>query len=207
MLILLVCCLTMPHVVAANNSDNAVAARQVVERFCHAELIADDIKLREQLVLLSRQHKAELQKQKGPISAIVLDWGADPLYVVSSCHVVKVVTSDPSGTATVTYKRLARQYATGELLPTGGRVAGFPPKIIPDYKETDTVQLKLVRRRDRWWVLDPPLPRVAKDTLIKNYENSTMCVDRSWLAQATEYQKKMCREQEENLRILRSLSN
>jgi hypothetical protein len=72
------------------------------------------------------------------------------LYVVGSYQVRDVKVEQGRGTATVVYKRLARQ-----------EEASDSPKIIPDYKEVDAVELKLVKRGDRWWVFDPPLPRVT----------------------------------------------
>jgi hypothetical protein len=171
-------------------------ARRVVEQFCQAEFDGDDLPLREKFIMLSPKRESKLSKGKYPLKPLVFQWNWDSAYVVSSYQVRDVTVKEADGTATVVYTRLARQ-----------EEASAAPKMIPDYKEVDVVQLKLVQNGERWWILDPPLPRVSKAVLIKNHEGNKICFDPSWIHQASDAQKGLCHKQQQNLETLKALPN
>jgi hypothetical protein len=191
---------------AESGADRVSAAKRIAEQFCLAEFEGDDLSRRENLIRFSPEREAELKKKKAPIAPIVLNWRADALFVVASCRVESIEVHDRGAVATIVYRRLARQYDVGEQLPLNMTV-GYLPKLVPDYKENDAVRVNLVDDGKRWWVVDPPLPRVSKDVLIKGYENSKICFDVNWIAQASEEQRQVCTEQQEILKELRALPN
>jgi hypothetical protein len=187
-------CLLIPAPCAAGDGANEIqAAKQVAEDFLKAEFEGNAFDKRINLIRFSPTREAKEIKAKTPLKPHVFIWDWDPLYVVTSYQITGVTVRDSRAVVTVIYSRLA------DRAKPGG-------KIIPDSKERDLVKLKLIRDGERWWVLDPHLPRISRDVLIACYENDLASFDDKWLSKASEEQKHIYRQKQEMLKILKRLS-
>ena len=165
--------------VLTGKGNTVQAARETVEAFCRNEFEGSEPETRERLVRFSPEVEAEFQKREHPwLSKHVT---IPPLVVVSAYEVKDVRVDGNLASAVVAYRRLARtenQYRN---------------PYISDKKDNDLVTLTLVFDegwrpsdrsvpfatvawnfvfiRDQWRVLDPPVPRISKQTLLEYYES------------------------------------
>ena len=80
-------------------------------------------------------------------------------------------------------------------------------RIIPEYVQRDIVQYILTHRNGRWWILDPPLPRVSTDKMITYYEAVIDSHGSDYLTRPglSEAQRQNFRKLQDDLEILRGL--
>jgi len=197
--IILIVCFVLglfSYVTAENELANLDSAREVVEKFCRAEFMGvQDIRL--DIAKYSRKQML-LEKKRDPESrGMVKFWDNDPLFVVASYQITDVSVKENHAIATIVYKRLARTCGDGVL----------KRKLIPDRKSHDIVKLHLIYNESRWWVLNPPIPRVSLEAIIEYHKNYHKIMGDDWLRRPgiSESQKQYYRKLQENLEILNSL--
>ncbi len=141
--------------------------RTLVEEYCNAEFKgAQDIRIK--VAKLSPKRAAsekEAAPERGDKAGKVINFSSDPLVVVDSYVIRDVRVSKDTAEATVAYRRLAS---------TDG-IAG--KKYVVDRKSSDVVKLSLSFDGSRWWIDDPPLPRVSKWALIEYSERIISSMD------------------------------
>jgi hypothetical protein len=84
-----------------------------------------------------------------------VDFSNDPFIVVDSYQIKSVTLAEGHAEATVVYKRLANCDVTEKR------------KYVVDRNSRDTIKLSLDYDGARWWIVDPPLPRVSKWAIIE----------------------------------------
>lgn len=170
--------------------------RTLVEEYCEAEFKgAQDIRMK--VVKLNPKREESERKaapERGDRAGKVINFYSDPLVVVDSYAVRDVKVSRNTAEATVTYRRLAG---------TNG-ISGR--KYTIDRKSSDVVKLSLQSDGTRWWISDPPLPRVSKWALIEYSERIISSMDSLIKAgKASDGQRKYYLSNKDIVVFLRSL--
>lgn len=170
--------------------------RLLAEEFCEAEFNgAQDMRMKVAKFTLKNpadEKKGDPDKveKAGPI----INFYSDPLVVVDSYHIRGFTSSNNRAEVTVMYKRLAN---------SEGAVGG---KYAIDRKNQDSVTLALDYDGSRWWIMDPPLPRVSKWALIEYSERIISSMeDLIRTGKASEGQKKFYVNNKSIVIFLRSL--
>ncbi len=147
--------------VLTGNESPAQAVRQAVETYCKLEFEGGWMEDRWEVTKFSNKRKAE-RKIGGPADASVFTLQNHyPFIVIASYDIREVrVLSPTHATAQVAYRRLAySESATGREW-----------HLIAEPAHDETVTLNLVFDKKKWWVLDPPAPRISKQRLLEHYE-------------------------------------
>ena len=143
---------------AANSK--TLQARNTVEYFCKIEFEGDREPKRVNVIHYSDKMAAIRQKTRDPLPLYSIFFDQDPLFVVASYKILGVQVRGNHATAKIEYRRIAR--SIGIIQDTWHLIAEPP--------HDDTVTLNLVFKKNQWWVIDPPPPRVSKEALIRYYE-------------------------------------
>lgn len=170
--------------------------KKLVQEYCEAEFKgAQDIRMK--IVKLSPQKAAGEQEktpERGDKAGKVINFYSDPLVVVDSYVIRGVEISKDTAEATVAYRRLAGSDG----------IAG--KKYVVDRKSSDIVKLSLSFDGSRWWINDPPLPRVSKWALIEYSERIISSMDSLIkTGKASDGQKKYYQSNKDIVVFLRSL--
>ena len=146
--------------VLANNEEMVNAVHQTVESYCKIEFDGAWVPDRWSIIKFSPKRKAE-RKFSEILDSAVFQLEHYPFIVVTSYDIRDVHLFSPvRATALVAYSRVAHS----ESEPVRGW------HLVEDHKENDLVNLDLVFEKNKWYVLDPPLPRISRDWLINYYE-------------------------------------
>jgi hypothetical protein len=184
------------HVFAANELASQDSPRELAEKFCRAEFTGvEDIRL--DIAKYSRKQMLWEKKRDPEFRGMAKFWDNDPLFVVASYQITDVSVKKNHAIATIVYKRLARTEGDGVLRR----------KLIPDSLGHEIIQLDLIYNGSKWWVLDPPIPRVSLEAIIAYHKGYLNIMGENWLGRSdiSEGQKQYYRKLQENLRILESL--
>jgi hypothetical protein len=183
--------------VNASDPESENDIRKVVSSYCEADFTGvKDIRIDLAKFSLGRDSK---EKRTDPLfGGRVVYWEGDPLFVVDSYRIVEVNVLDQRATAEVEYRRLARTKGIGDQ----------KRKIVPDYVEHEMVRINLAYEGSRWWILDPPLPRIGINAIVDYYERILSGFGASWLNRRdiSKKQKQLYRKLRDDLRILNSFS-
>ena len=152
------------------DSGAAWSVYQAVEIFCQIEFEGDQESRRYETIWYSEKEVTRRKKQRFPLPVHSFAAGSDPLFVVASYQITEVQPQGKHATAKVRYKRLVRTEDWGSLAR----------RIIPEKNDNDLVTLNLIFENSRWWVLDPPPPRVSKQVLIEYYEGQVKDNSSMW---------------------------
>lgn len=150
---------------AVVNTTGSEGVKAIVDVYLRVEYEVDPVYNREQIVKFTSRRRDYLESKTEPglgIYDIYINSG-DPIFVVDSYEIVKVDVKGKRATATVSYNRLAR------IINGMGTISSA---LLLDKKGNDLVTLNLVFEKNQWWVLDPPPPRISKEVLIRNYEET-----------------------------------
>jgi len=197
-IILVVCSVLslLSDVIDANELADPYSAREVAEKFCRAEFMGtEDIRL--DIAKYSHKQMTREKKRDPEFRGMVKDWDNDPLFVVASYKITDVSVKKNHAIATIIYQRLARTEGDGVL----------KRKLIADRMSRDIVKLHLIYTDSRWWVLNPPIPRVSLEAIISDHKSILDRLGDDWLQRPgiSESQKQYYRKLQKNLEILKSL--
>jgi hypothetical protein len=188
--------LDFSQVLASDESKKADSARELVEKFCRDEFIGvEDIRL--DAAKYSRKQALREKKRDPEFRGMVKFWDNDPLFVVTSYQIREVLVNKNTGLATIVYDRIARTEGDGVL----------KRKFVPDPNAQDRVQLHLIYDGSKWWLYDPPIPRVSIEALIEYYRKTLNRLGPDWLERSdiSEAQKGYYRKDQKSLEVLKSL--
>ncbi len=131
--------------------------RRLVEEYCEAEYNGvQDLRLKVAKVAAAQNDSARGPAPNGVKKAgRVINFSADPLIVVDSYQIKAVSAGAARAEATVVFRRLANCDFTRKRT------------YVADRNGRDAVTLSLEFDGSRWWIVDPPLPRVSKWALIE----------------------------------------
>lgn len=149
-------------VLPAENASMAV--RQAVDDYCKVEIEGYwmfnglmDMMTRQKVVKYSTKRKEELRDDtwNNPYAANV---NVYPIRLDYSYKIDDIKVNGPQATAKVVYRyAMLLEDKTDKTY-----------RNIVDHNNQDTVTFNLVYEDNRWWVFDPPPPRLSKDGLV-NY--------------------------------------
>ena len=173
-------------------NDRILEVRKMVESFCKMEFEANEFNQRVKLIKFSATREKQEKKRTGPALPWVLFWDWDSYYIVSSYKVDSVKVKDDRAVAIVEYKLLGRSKGKG--------------RIISSDKQIDIVKLNLVFDGKKWWIYDPPLPKISKKKLIELYEHQLQHqYNEKWFSNASNAQKENYFKAKEALKSLKNL--
>jgi hypothetical protein len=169
----------------------AVSPREAVEQFCRAEFNGHNE--RYDNARITSAYKGKKRRQGYDFDGGVNLWDWNPYIIVTSYEVLSASARGERGTASVAYRRIGR---------SDGK-----EKIIPETSRREVVTLNLTFDGTRWWVLDPPLPRVSKEELLTFYEKTMERFPGDWLQRPdiTEHQKTYFLRKQEALKVLKEM--
>lgn len=171
-------------------------AKETVQLYCQSDFdgVSD---IRFDIAKFSSQREKEERKYDSKLKGTVIYWDASPLFVVSSYEILDVEVNNKVALAVVKYKRLAKTIGYGTV----------ERKLVPDYKDEDIVKLHLSYTKNKWVIIDPPLPRISKKALIQFYESDFRNYGEKWLERSdiTDIQKKTYLHEVKTLELLRGL--
>ena len=182
----------VPKIVICENGSNSEAVRQTVEKFCLAEFEGDVLERREEFVKLSPNEVRMRKKARPEMQPLAYDKMWDLLYVVTSYTVLasSVTVMGNKATAFVEYRRVGTRKKEGYK--------------VESYKdERDVVKLNLVCERNHWFVLDPPLPRVSRNVMIRTFEQDLAATSARWFKVASAVQRAERQKEIDALRMLK----
>lgn len=198
--VIFLCVLCMVRMSYADSSDSTQLSlvKGVVKDFCQSEFngIVDK---RINDVKYSRQRKIEEERKNPDMVAGVIFLDGDPLYIVSAFKVLDIKIEKKHATASIKYIRLAHTEGRGDE----------ERKIIPNYNEHDVVLINLVYEKNKWKIIDPPLPRISKGALYKYFNNMKTRLEQNVIGRpdTSEGQKQYYLKVKETLEILEKLGN
>ena len=184
------------HVLPSDGLKKIDSVRELAEKFCRDEFMGiQDIRL--DIAKYSWKQMLWEKKRDPESRGMVKFWDNDPLFVVTSYQITDISVKKNSAVATIVYKRIARTEGDGVL----------KRKFVPDHTAHDRVQLHLIYDGSKWWVYDPPIPRVSIEALIEHYSNTINRLGPDWLDRSdiSESQKEYYRNDQKSLKILNSL--
>jgi hypothetical protein len=174
--------------------------RDFVEGFCQAEFSGNS-QIRLDVVKYSKKRYLAEKKRDPNFAGKALYWDNDPLFVVASYKFlgVKVNKDKKNAQATIAYKRLARTEGDGQL----------KRKLIPDSMEQDIVIFHLIYEDSRWWIFDPPPPRISLPAIVQYYKSTLEIMGSNWLErpEISEAQKQYYQILQRDLKILEGLNS
>jgi hypothetical protein len=131
-------------------------AKKTVESFIQAEFngIED---ARSEFVIFSPKRK--ILEEKREFKGLVNELQYDPLIIVDSYRIMDVRVFNNRAETTAFFTSLAKTKGKGE-----------DRKIISDRSDKDMVKINLVYENNRWWIVDPPLPRVSLEAMIEKFK-------------------------------------
>jgi hypothetical protein len=184
--------------ICANKETSDAKVKDVITNFCKAEFEGER-DARYEYAKYSQSYKKKCKQigtgENEPSCTGVISLNGDMLYVVDSFSINNILVNDSTATVEVIFYRLASTEGLGF----------YERKIIPDTKQDDLVKYHLKKINGRWWISDPPLPRVSVKAMTDEYEGY-LKIRGSKKQDMTESQKANFKKIDENLNILRSLS-
>ena len=181
---------------------SAEAAKSVLLRFCQSEFDGPTINgvsdARFDFVKYSTL-RAKREKRRDPDSSgLIVYYDGSPLVVVAGFQTKSVWLHGQDALAAVAFTRLASTFGDGQATR----------RFIKEPKGTEIVSYRLVYESGKWWVYDPPEPRISRDSLLRGYKQIIDGRDAGWydLPDVTEAQKQLARKQAEELKFLEELS-
>ena len=141
-----------------NSEADISAARKAVEIYADIEFKGGDPHARREVIKFSPERIKEL-KEDWPGIMIYLEFSEhQPQYVVNEYKIKDVRIEGIHATASISFQRLARTEDT------------YGSGYIAESPHQETVSYSLIFDRNKWYVLDPPPPRISKQFLIEYYE-------------------------------------
>jgi len=146
------------------DDEMAKAVKQTVETYCKIEYDGAWVEDRWAIVKLSPKREKAERIYRDITDTAVFGLQHYPFIVITSYDIREVSLLNPThATAKVAYNRIAHSVSN-----TGKDWRHW--HLVADQLDNDLVTLNLVYEKNKWWVLDPPPPRISKDRLIEYYE-------------------------------------
>ncbi len=169
---------------------------KLVKEFCESEFNgAQDIRVKVAKFTVTTQ--PDVRGKSSPVSdegGRMVNFYTDPLVVVDSYKIQGVHVADGRAEAAVVYKRLAN---------SGGISGG---RYMVDRNDPDAVRMSIQYDGTRWWIKDPPPPRVSRWALIEFSERIISSMDELIRkGKASEGQKKYYMDNRDIVIFLRTL--
>jgi hypothetical protein len=175
-------------------SDDEEEVKEVVKEFCNAEFNG----IQDKAIELARvtdktSYDWKKIKEEGLVGRVI-DWDTDPIFIIASYEISNIKINGNKAIAEIKYIQLARTEKTGANR-----------KIIADPKEDHT---KLIlRKKQKWLIMNPPPARISKDALIKIYQDNIASIKNTngWFKNASESQLSYYKKLTDDFEIIKNL--
>ncbi len=153
-------------------------ARRFMNEFLEAEFIGNQ-SFRVDNVMNSPERKALIKKMYSPMIGEIFIWDSEKLCVVDHYEITNITIINSKSEVEVRFK---------EFACTGTKGYGDMPLIKTN--RNNFVKYFLVYRDGRWWVTDPPIPRVSRKAIIDFNEKIIRLMSDFVMEKGTSIQKK-----------------
>lgn len=182
--------------VAAGGPVNLFQVRRAIDAFCSYEFRGDTSDERARQIIFSPEREKKERKIAGEALPWVIFLDSDPLVIVESFKVIRVEpVGEGKANAYVEYNVIAESKGNGHIVKIR------KPQDVVKY------QLAWTWNDARWLVVDPLIPRISREALIRHYEEYLDFVGPDWIKdpQLTDVQRKSYADRLKTLETLRSL--
>jgi len=172
-------------------------ARKFMNEFLEAEFIGNQ-SFRVDNVMNSPERNKLIKEMYSPMIGEIFIWESEKLCVVDHYEITNIRIIDSKAEVDVTFQEFA---CTGKK--------GYGDSLLIKTNKRSLVKYILEYKKDRWWVYDPPIPRVSRKALIDYNNNIIRRMKEFVIEKGTEVQKKyyynliyannMLEEKEENI--------
>jgi hypothetical protein len=148
----------LPVCLFAEDNTEKIKVENIVNTFCKAEFVGIQ-DARQDGIKFSPSRKNYECKRDSLFEGSIVTWEVDPLVIVKSYQIISVQIKKDFADVKVQYNQLG--ITTGD----------FDKRIlIQDRKNPTTVDFHLIKNKGKWWIYDPPVPRISKESLIIYYK-------------------------------------
>ncbi len=168
---------------------NAEALRVAALEYCQNDLVGNAP--RDSFILTSGDERVSARGRGEDVSWPHVDLTWDPLLVATSYRVGQARQSGEDGVVLVTF----REVAASRL---GARYRGVGPRDVQ-------VTLHLRHHGRRWWVVQPPLPRVSPEKILHALAVQMSACDSSWYEGASVEQLRTARARIDAMSFLKAM--
>jgi len=178
-------------------AQDTTSAREAVEKYCATEFSGDTSFDRSTLIEYSRERRSLEQKYDPDFEGKMISWTSDSIYIVQRFTVGEITVHDTNGTCIVVYETLAKSKGYGDA----------DREIVPQYLKDDSVSLRIIYKHNKWWIFDPPPPRISDKALIRIYEKEFAVTEQalSDTSKLSTHQRQYIGNMERTLDILKEL--
>ncbi len=174
-------------------AQNVSDATRAIDAFCREE--CEGKQERYDNCKFSRSYINKKDKEGYQFGGKVNLWDFDPYIIVESYEIVGVRANGNKASAVVRYKKIG--YSTGK------------GNIVAEKNDRDVVEYNMIFKGSRWWVWNPPLPRIFKKDLLEFLRADAKIVAPNWLERPdiTEFQKQAYRNALGTIKAIEELPN
>ncbi len=144
-------------------------ARKFMIEFLEMEYIGNPF-FRVDNVMYSQERKSWVDKKYSDTNAELNRWDGDQLCVVDSYEIKEIKIINQRAIIEVVFKEFAHT--------DGKKGYGDSPLIRTEKNNKETYHLRY--KNERWWIYDPPIPRVSRKALIE-HNNDIIKLMKDWI--------------------------
>lgn len=159
-------------------SANIDEVRKFINEFLEAEFIGNQ-SFRVDNVMNSPERQLLIKKMYSPMVGEIFYWESEKLCVVDHYEVTSIKITDSKAIVDVTFQ---------EFACTGSKGYGRIP--LNETNKRSLVKYSLEYKEGRWWINDPPIPRVSRKALIDYNGDIIRRMSDFIIEKGTEVQKK-----------------
>jgi hypothetical protein len=155
-------CLIASKSITANMENNKNLTYDTISKFCEFEFRHDFS--RDRFLKLSSKREDKIENLSGTIETLYIP-NTYEVFAIKSYKILDVIVNKNKAIATVTYNILAKRTGWKHHDFKDGSSYGeaiFVEYIKPNYIE----KINLIFDGNRWWVLDPPFPKISINKII-----------------------------------------
>jgi len=158
-------------------SPNIDDARKFINEFLEAEFIGNQA-FRVDNVINSPKRQKWIKEKYSPMIGEIFYWESEKLCIVDHYEVTSIKIINSKAIADVTFQEFACTEGYSDI-----------PLIKKNKKSF--VRYSLEYKKGRWWVYDPPIPRVSRKALIEYNDDHIRLVKDFVVEKGTEVQKRI----------------
>ena len=158
-------------------SPNIDDARKFTNAFLEAEFIGNQ-SFRVDNAMYSAKRKKVIKEKYSPMIGEIFYWESETLCVVDNYEVTNIKTVDSKAIVDVTFQEF-------------GCSEGYSDIPLIRTNKKSFVKYSLEYKKGRWWVYDPPIPRVSRKALIEYNDDHIRLVKDFVVEKGTEVQKRI----------------
>ena len=151
--------------------------KKIINAFLEAEFNGDQA-FRVDNAMYSAKRKRAIKEKYSPMIGEIFYWESETLCVVDGYEVTNIKTVDSKAIIDVTFQEF-------------GCSEGYSDIPLIRTNKKSLVKYSLEYKKGRWWVYDPPIPRVSRKALIEYNDDHIRLVKDFVVEKGTEVQKRI----------------